>query len=172
MNITIPHFALVLLMGPMGAGKSTFAAKHFRETEIVSSDRCRALVSDDEGDQSATADAFYLVGAITRLRLKRRKLTVVDATSVNRTDRGKLIRLGQTHDASIIGFALDIDPALCAARNRGRPNRPSGMQIPHQHSGALRSGLAGLKAEGFDQVRVLRTVEEVDAVTIHRADTA
>jgi protein phosphatase len=57
-NISIPELSLVLLVGPSGSGKSTFARKHFLATEVVSSDFCRALVSDDENDQSATSDAF------------------------------------------------------------------------------------------------------------------
>ena len=48
MNISIPEFSLVLLIGASGSGKSTFARKHFLPTEIVSSDACRGLVSDDE----------------------------------------------------------------------------------------------------------------------------
>src|SRR5207247_375994 len=82
MNLVIPEFSLVLLIGASGSGKSTFARKHFLATEIVSSDVCRGLVSDDEDSQEATGDAFTLLQATVELRLKRRKLTVVDATNV------------------------------------------------------------------------------------------
>ena len=58
MKITIPELSYVVLIGPSGAGKSTFAARHFKPTEILSSDRCRGLVSDNENDQAATKDAF------------------------------------------------------------------------------------------------------------------
>ncbi|MEM7776605.1 MAG: AAA family ATPase, partial [Pseudomonadota bacterium] len=61
MKVSIPDFALVVLVGATGSGKSSFARKHFLETEIVSSDHCRALVSDDETDQSAIGDAFALL---------------------------------------------------------------------------------------------------------------
>ena len=69
MNIKIPELSLVLLVGPSGCGKSTFARKHFKSTEIISSDFCRGLVSDDENDQSATKDAFELLHYILRKRL-------------------------------------------------------------------------------------------------------
>jgi len=61
MNITIPEFSLVVLVGPSGAGKSSFAREHFRPTEVISSDFCRGLVSDDENDQAATEDAFQVL---------------------------------------------------------------------------------------------------------------
>src|ERR1700674_5735496 len=64
MNLTIPELSLVVLIGPSGSGKSTFAAKHFLPTEVVSSDYCRALVSDSETDLDATGDAFDLVREI------------------------------------------------------------------------------------------------------------
>jgi protein phosphatase len=87
MSIEIPEFALVLLVGASGTGKSTFAAKHFLPTEIVSSDRARGWVADDETDQSATPDAFELVHAIVEKRLKNRRLTVIDATNVQPQSR-------------------------------------------------------------------------------------
>ena len=69
MRLTIPDFSLVLMMGASGSGKSTFAVKHFLPTEIISSDRCRGFVADDEGDQSATSDAFDVLYYIAAKRL-------------------------------------------------------------------------------------------------------
>ena len=95
MRIALPHPALVLLVGPTSSGKSTFAAAHFRPTEIVSSDRCRALVCDDENDQSATDAAFEVLHLLVDKRLERMRLTVVDATNVRRRSRGALLALGR-----------------------------------------------------------------------------
>lgn len=86
-DLAIPDFALVVLIGSTGSGKSTFAAKHFLPTEVISSDRCRTLVFDDETDQDVSADAFDLVREIAGKRLKHRKLTVIDATNVRAADR-------------------------------------------------------------------------------------
>ncbi|MEM6423391.1 MAG: AAA family ATPase, partial [Pseudomonadota bacterium] len=99
MKITVPDFALVVLIGATGSGKSSLARRHFLETEIVSSDHCRAIVSDDETDQAATGDAFDLLRYTAGVRLKRRKLTVIDATSVNREDRADLVRLARRYHA-------------------------------------------------------------------------
>jgi 3' terminal RNA ribose 2'-O-methyltransferase Hen1 len=94
-DLAIPDFALVVLIGSTGSGKSTFAAKHFLPTEVISSDRCRALVSDDETDQGVSADAFDLVREIAGKRLKHRKLTVIDATNVRAADRKAWVELAR-----------------------------------------------------------------------------
>jgi len=38
MKLTIPELSLVVLIGSSGSGKSTFAKKHFKPTEVISSD--------------------------------------------------------------------------------------------------------------------------------------
>ena len=88
--IEIPDFALIVLIGASGSGKSTFAARHFKPTEIISSDYCRGLVSDDETDQSATADAFDPGARHRGNRLKRPASTVIDATNVRAADSQSL----------------------------------------------------------------------------------
>ena len=55
MNLNIPELSLVVLIGPTGSGKSTFARAHFKPTEVISSDFCRGLVADDENDQIGRA---------------------------------------------------------------------------------------------------------------------
>ena len=87
MKITIPELSLVVLVGPSGCGKSTFARKHFKPTEVLSSDYCRGLVSDDENDQSATRDAFAVLHFIAAKRLAAGRLTVVDATKLQKAVR-------------------------------------------------------------------------------------
>ena len=81
--LEIPELCLVVLVGASGSGKSSFARRHFAATEVISSDTCRGLVCDDESDQGATGDAFELVRYLAGKRLARRRLTVIDATSVS-----------------------------------------------------------------------------------------
>ena len=64
MTFTIPELSFVVLIGVSGSGKSTFARKHFKPTEILSSDYCRGLVSDDENSQAATKDAFEVFNSL------------------------------------------------------------------------------------------------------------
>ncbi len=167
-QITIPDFALVVLIGPTGSGKSSFARKHFLETEIVSSDNCRALVSDDETDLGATADAFDLLNYTAAIRLKRRLLTVIDATSVRREDRARLVQLARKYHALPVAVVLDIDPKICHDRNQSRPNRDFGEHVARNHSKSLRRGLRGLQKEGFRQIQVMKSPGEVDALQITR----
>ena len=94
MIIKIPKPSLVLLVGPSGSGKSTFARKHFKPTEILSSDFCRGLVSDDETDQTATNDAFEVLRFIATKRLAAGKLTVIDATNVQADAPETFARIG------------------------------------------------------------------------------
>src|SRR5579872_4730642 len=95
MTIKIPRLSLVVLIGPSGSGKSTFARRHFRSTEVLSSDACRGLVSDDENAQSATHDAFDVLHYIAAKRLARGLLTVVDATNVQVEARKPLVALAR-----------------------------------------------------------------------------
>ena len=167
-DLEIPDFALVVLIGSTGSGKSSFAAKHFLPTEVVSSDYARALVSDDETDQSVTADAFELVRAIVEKRLKHRKLTVIDATNVRAADRKGWVELARRWHALPVAIVIDPGIDVCIERNRTRPDRPVGAQVVQRMVHEIRKGMRGLQKEGFRQVWQLRSVESVDRATVVR----
>jgi protein phosphatase len=97
MHMKIPKLSLVVLIGPSGSGKSTFARKHFLPTEIITSDYCRGLVSDDENEQAATRDAFEVLHFIAAKRLARGRLTVIDATNVQAESRRPLVELARKY---------------------------------------------------------------------------
>ncbi|WP_035806246.1 polynucleotide kinase-phosphatase [Kitasatospora mediocidica] len=165
-RLPVTDLSLVVLIGTSGAGKSSFARKHFAPTQVISSDYCRGLVSDDENDQSASAAAFELLHYIVGKRLTAGRLTVVDATNVQPESRKQLIKIARDHDVLPIAIVLDVPPGVCAERNRSRPDRDMGAQvIPRQHR-ELRRSLSGLEREGFRKVHHLRGAEEVDAAEI------
>jgi predicted kinase/diadenosine tetraphosphatase ApaH/serine/threonine PP2A family protein phosphatase len=168
MKITIPSTCLVVLIGASGSGKSTFARRHFLPTEIISSDSCRGLVSDDETSLDATGDAFDVLHFIAGKRLARNRLTVVDATSVQQRDRKSLIELARRHHTLAVAIVLDLPERVCHDRNKTRPDRQFGPHVVRRHREALRRSLRGLRSEGFRSVHVLSSPEEVDAVTIER----
>src|SRR5512143_3836831 len=121
MKLTLPELSLVVLVGPSGSGKSTFARRHFRPTEILSSDYCRGLVSDDENDQSATKDAFDVLHFIAAKRLAAGRLTVVDATNVQPEARKPLVELARRYHCLPVAIVLNLPERLCHERNRSRP---------------------------------------------------
>jgi protein phosphatase len=168
MNIPLPEFSLVLLIGASGSGKSTFAARHFKPTEVLSSDWCRAAVSDDANDQAATKDAFELLHFIAAKRLSAMKLTVVDATNVQPESRKSLIDLARAHDALPVAIVFDLPERVSQDRNRTRPDRDFGPHVVRQQTQQLRRSLRGLQREGLRYAWTLSSVEEVDATTITR----
>jgi len=168
LNITFPELSLVVLIGASGSGKSSFACKHFKATEVLSSDYCRGLVSDDENNQAATPDAFEVLHFIARKRLAAGKLTVVDATNVQSESRKPLVQLAREFHCLPVAIVLDMPEQLCQDRNRGRSDRNFGPHVIRQQTQQLRRSLRGLEREGFRHVFILTSPEEVEAAAIER----
>ena len=168
MQLKIPKLSLVVLIGPSGSGKSTFARKHFLPSEVLSSDYCRGLVSDDENSQAATTDAFEVLHFIAAKRLARGRLTVVDATNVQSEARAPLVALARKYHCLPVAIALNLPEDLCHERNRDRSDRTFGPHVIRQQRSQLRRSLRGLKREGFRHVFVLESLEEIEAALIER----
>ncbi|MGX4689275.1 polynucleotide kinase-phosphatase [Streptomyces sp. JNUCC 63] len=165
--LPVTDLSLVVLVGASGSGKSTFARRHFKPTEVLSSDFCRGLVSDDENDQSATRDAFDVLHHIAGKRLAAGRRTVVDATSVQQDARRQLIDLAKKHDVLPIAIVLDVPEEVCAERNAARTDRADmPRRVIRRHIRELRSSLRRLEREGFRKVHVLRGVEEVENASV------
>ncbi|MGW6141532.1 polynucleotide kinase-phosphatase [Streptomyces sp. NPDC055140] len=168
-TLPVTDLSLVVLVGASGSGKSTFARRHFKPTEIISSDFCRGLVADDENDQSASRDAFDVLHYIAGKRLAAGRLTVVDATNVQQESRKQLVDLARQYDVLPIAIVLDIPEEVCAARNAERADR-AGMarRVISRHTRELRRSLRHLEREGFRKVHILRGVEEADSAEVVR----
>jgi protein phosphatase len=167
-NVDLPQLSLVVLVGVSGAGKSTFARRHFKPTEILTSDFCRALVSDDENDQTATGDAFAVLHFIAGRRLARGMLTVVDATNVSPEARKPLIELAREHHVVPVAVVFDLPMSILEERTRTRTDRSLGSHVLRNQRGQLRRSLRDLQREGFRHVWILRSPEEVEAVEVER----
>ena len=168
MNIKIPKLSFVVLIGPSGSGKSTFARRHFLPSEVLSSDYCRGLVSDNENDQAATNDAFDVLHYVAAKRLARGRLTVVDATNVQPEARAPLVALARKYHCLPVAIVLNLPEDLCHERNRDRQDRAFGPHVIRQQKSQLRRALKMLKREGFRHVVVLESVEEIEAAVIER----
>ncbi|MFC8428118.1 polynucleotide kinase-phosphatase [Streptomyces sp. NPDC057253] len=166
-TLPVTDLSLVVLVGASGSGKSTFARRHFKPTEVISSDFCRGLVSDDENDQGATKDAFDVLHYIAGKRLAAGRRTVVDATSVQSDSRRQLIDLAKQYDVLPIAIVLDVPEEVCAERNAGRTDRADmPIRVIKRHIRELRRSIRHLEREGFRKVHVLRGVADIENATV------
>jgi len=165
-TIGLPDPSLVLLIGVTGSGKSTFAARHFRPTQVLSSDAFRALVADDETDQRATTDAFELLHLAVHHRLARRLLTVVDATNLLSSARRPLLDAARRHDVPAVAIVFDLQPRVTAARNSTRAGRTVPDAVHQRQVRELRRCLPQLSGEGFAAVWLLHTPEAIDRTVV------
>jgi len=153
-KIVIPRNSLVVLCGPAGCGKSTFALKHFLPTQVVSSDDCRARLSDDSRNQEITQLAFQLMHFIIESRLWLGRLTVADATNLKREDRRPLIELANRFGFNLAAVVFNVPLDVCLSRNAGRARTIPRDAIVAQHE-LVQPTLASIKQEGFHYAFVL-----------------
>jgi protein phosphatase len=165
-TLKIPRLSLVVLIGVSGSGKSTFAARHFRPTEVLSSDAFRGLVGDDENDQSVSAEAFTALHAVAVQRLKLGRLTVIDATNVLPDARRPLLALAREHHVLPVAVVLDVPEQVCVRRNQARPDRAFGAGVIRRQHAALAKSAGRLEREGFRRVFLLRGEAEVEGADI------
>ena len=172
-TIEVPDPSLVLLVGAAGAGKTTFAARHFAPDEVLSSDAYRALVSGDEADQKVSRVAFSILHRDLERRLRAGQLTVVDATNVEPRNRRELIRRARGAGMPVVALVLDLPPAIVLARNATRPRRVDEAVVQSQlRRVRTTAGEGVLAGEGCATVWIGRTPEAIDEVLIRRVPAA
>ncbi len=159
-TILIPDPSLILLIGPSGAGKSTFARKHFLPTEVVSSDGCRALIIDNEADQTVSGNAFALLRQITRYRLECRRLTVIDATNLEQRSRRSFLRMAKAAKITAIAILFDVGLSALRENNQKRPGRVVPDSVIESQIAALELTRPELGQEGY------AFLYQLDAATI------
>ncbi len=168
MKLNVPEVCLIVLIGSSGCGKSTFARKHFKPTEVISSDFCRGLVSDDDNDQSVTNTAFEVLHYIASKRLQLGNLTVVDATNVQEAARKPLVQLARNYHCIPVAVVFNLPEKVCQERNKSRTDRQVGEHVIRNHTQQLRKSIRGLQKEGFRYVYVLNSPEEVEEASFER----
>lgn len=154
-KMEIPPGALVVLVGPQGCGKSTFAHRWFAETEIVSSDECRRLVADDAANQEASREAFTVFYTLLRARLTHGRTTVADATSLTPWARQKLRQIAVARGRPMVAIAFDVPLETCLER-QSRRERQVPLDVVQSSHQAFRRALADLPAEGYDRIYVVQ----------------
>jgi protein phosphatase len=170
--LAIPSPSLVVMVGAAGSGKSSFCARNFLPTQVVSSDACRAMLADDPGDQKVSAAAFSLAYGITEERLRLRRLTVLDATNVESGARRNLLRIAARHHLPSVAIILALPTAVCRRQNGGRDGRRVGARVIARQADRLRADLPALRAEGFSGLHILRTAREAATARVRETPLA
>jgi protein phosphatase len=160
-EIKFPEIALILLVGPSSSGKSTFAKKYFLSTEVISSDNCRALVSDDENNLSATDSAFEILHFLAAKRLKFGKLTVIDALNLRREDRAKLVQLAKDNYALAGAIVLETPIRELFNRHALRTDRNFGKNILERQYDDFKKTRKSIEREGFSYTYFINPEEEI-----------
>jgi predicted kinase len=169
-TVELPDPSLVLLIGAAGAGKSTLAARLFDPDEVLSSDAFRAVVAGDAANQRATRAAFERLHRELATRLVAGRLTVLDATNLQRSARQAGIARARAAGVPVTAIVLDLPASVILARNAARTERVVDPAVVERHLAALRATVddGRLTAEGLDAVVVLTTPEAVEALRIER----
>ena len=171
--LVIPEPCVVVLVGAAGSGKSTLAARLFASDEILSSDAFRAVIAGDERDQRATGAAFRAIARALDRRLADGRLTVIDATNVQRSDRRPWLAAAARHGVPAVAIVLDLPRAIVLGQDAGRA-RVVGAEVIDRHLAALERTLlpGALGAEGFATVCILSSPADAAALTIERRRSA
>src|SRR5271166_7104599 len=151
----VPDPALIVLVGPSGSGKSSWAAARYRPAEVVSSDQLRGIVGSGENDLDASADAFALLDQIVAARLRRGLTTVVDTLGLDPARRRSYLELARSGSMPAVAVLVDTDPAQCRRRNRAR-DRPVPAPVLEGQLRRMRAAAVGIRGEGWDLVTTAR----------------
>jgi len=168
MRIEIPEIAVVALVGVSGSGKTTFANKYFKSTEVLSSDYFRGLISDDENNQLVSKAAFDTLYYVANKRLELGLLAVIDATNVQKEARASVLKLAKDQDCHAVAIVLNLPEKVCIERNKERSDRSFGDNVIKGQKVQLQRSIRNLQKEGFRYVYVLNSFEEIENVEIVR----
>ncbi|GGZ81149.1 ATP-binding protein [Streptomyces rubiginosohelvolus] len=158
----MPENSLVVLIGPAGAGKSTFA-RTWPASQVLSLDALREVVSDDAGNQAATGDAVAALHLLLEARMRRRLFTIVDATNTTREAREPLVAAAKRHNMVPIAVMVPTPASVCIERQGPRPaNRTvpeatitkqhQDMVDSHQTFSLGKEGFATAFSDRFDRL--------------------
>lgn len=164
MNIDIPEFSMVMMIGPTGSGKSTIAKRNFDDSEVISSDQCRYMVADNPNDQTASVDAFKLVHFILNTRLKNRRLSVIDATNLEDIHRRTILDIAKEHHCQITAVVLDIPMNQCIEQSANRAGHVPPERVVRHHYQTLNRQKRKIRKEPFHRVHYIKNPQEANEV--------
>lgn len=157
-RLILPRRTLLVLCGPAGSGKSTFAARRFPQTNIVSSDRCRGLICDDENNQAVTRDAFDLFHYILQKRMLFGRFCVADSVALKAYARQNLRNLSRHFGYFGCLLIFATSPEVCIERDRQR-ERQVGESVVRYHTDLLAQTLRDVPNEGWEMIYLVSEAE-------------
>lgn len=143
---------LVLLVGPAGAGKSTYALANFSGDEVISSDALRTELFGSQIAPGSQARVFELVRERAVSRLRRGETAVIDATNLKQRDRLTLVDVMPV-DMKITYIVLDRSMEE-KVRDGGWRNGRDGLLEGHAATFALELDSI-LRGDGRPNVNVV-----------------
>ena len=152
--IDLPRPTLVVLIGPAGSGKTTWARTHFAANEVVSADALRAMVGSGEADLDASVDAFAVLDAVVAARLRRGLTTVVDTLGLDGPRRRAVVERARAAGLACVAVVFTTALDVCRARNRTRDRPVPAPALRAQHR---RTAEIELSSDGFDAIRTVDT---------------
>lgn len=174
-QIILPQRTLIVLCGPAGSGKSTFAnafvaqhqAQGYRATTVVASDYCRALVCDDETNQLVNRDTFDLFHYIIDKRMLQNRLTIADSTALQADARQRLLGVARRHNYFTCLFVFNMSLETCLLHDQQQARgRVVGEQVIIYHLNLLQQALQVIPQEGWNQVHILDEQHASGTITI------
>lgn len=127
---------LVTLMGPSGAGKTSWALGRYEPTQVLSLDRLRLQIADDIADQSVTPIAAEIRRQLLEQRAMRGLPTVLDATNAKLEHRALIHEVARRWHRPTVAVVFHTPLAVCLERQqldertRRGPGQPHGRVTP------------------------------------------